>query len=405
MYIPARRSAVHLLRPWLRTLAGRAGGDDNVVTQATTRAPPADSEHQGEQARTEDPAADADPAQRKPPPDWYKRGVWIDPGIIETRMRDDDPPEQAVEKEPETPVSKSLSAMIKVCDASSGTCSLVMHAAAPASHCSSAVNMVNCRSVRDRIRTALDLTRAFGQAPVQSRTVLQTAALQYRGGPVSVADYMREVLANPMGGFYAAQGGEAIGARGHFVTAPEVHPMFAEVRPSRSTLACDELLFLEWLRGMRSAALSQSRTLTRRPRRIVRVNCHAQPCRCPASGSHSRCCWDSARAAHRNAMQTIAAWLLHNYQEVLRSPAKVALVELGPGRGTLMAQMLQALAMMPGGRALLAASEVHFVEVSDDLRGEQLRALKCSRPVRASEVRRHAPGMSGPANTRCRWSE
>lgn len=96
---------------------------------------------------------------------------------------------------------------------------------------------------------------------------------------------------------------------------------------------------------------------------------------------------ESAEQHMPHSVQTIAAWLLYNYQEVLDSPAKVALVELGPGRGTLMSQMLRALAMMPGGRALLAASEVHLVEVSDDLRNEQLRALECSRPVHASEVR------------------
>jgi SAM-dependent MidA family methyltransferase len=41
---------------------------------------------------------------------------------------------------------------------------------------------------------------------------------------------MREVLSNPIGGFYAAHGGKAIGRQGHFVTSPEIHPIFAEVR-------------------------------------------------------------------------------------------------------------------------------------------------------------------------------
>lgn len=48
---------------------------------------------------------------------------------------------------------------------------------------------------------------------------------------------MREALGNPLGGFYAAHGATAIAApgaagtvRGHFVTAPEISVLFAEVR-------------------------------------------------------------------------------------------------------------------------------------------------------------------------------
>jgi NADH dehydrogenase [ubiquinone] 1 alpha subcomplex assembly factor 7 len=56
--------------------------------------------------------------------------------------------------------------------------------------------------------------------------------VQYRGGPVTVAEYMREVLSNPLSGFYAARGGAAIGARGHFVTSPEISSLFGEARSS-----------------------------------------------------------------------------------------------------------------------------------------------------------------------------
>lgn len=47
---------------------------------------------------------------------------------------------------------------------------------------------------------------------------------------MTVAEYMREVLAHPLGGFYAAKGGDAIGRQGHFVTSPEISSLFGEVR-------------------------------------------------------------------------------------------------------------------------------------------------------------------------------
>jgi Putative S-adenosyl-L-methionine-dependent methyltransferase len=48
----------------------------------------------------------------------------------------------------------------------------------------------------------------------------------------------------------------------------------------------------------------------------------------------------SANAALRNiGMQTVAAWLLQHYQTHLGSPAEVAFIELGPGKGTLMKQV------------------------------------------------------------------
>lgn len=54
--------------------------------------------------------------------------------------------------------------------------------------------------------------------------------MQYRGGPITVAEYMREVLYHPLGGFYAARGDAAIGGSGHFVTSPEISVLFGEVR-------------------------------------------------------------------------------------------------------------------------------------------------------------------------------
>ena len=55
------------------------------------------------------------------------------------------------------------------------------------------------------------------------------------------------------------------------------------------------------------------------------------------------------------------------------SPAPVALVELGPGRGTLMADMLRATRAVPGFHPAL---QIHLVEVSPDLRTRQREALR-----------------------------
>jgi NADH dehydrogenase [ubiquinone] 1 alpha subcomplex assembly factor 7 len=59
--------------------------------------------------------------------------------------------------------------------------------------------------------------------------------------------------------------------------------------------------------------------------------------------------------------------------QALGEPAKVALVELGPGRGTLMADALRAARALPG---FTAALEVHLVEMSPVLQRAQAATLK-----------------------------
>jgi SAM-dependent MidA family methyltransferase len=66
------------------------------------------------------------------------------------------------------------------------------------------------------------------------------------------------------------------------------------------------------------------------------------------------------------------AWLDHG------RPAPFALAELGPGRGTLMADILRAVKGVPG---FLEAAEVHLVEVSRPLRARQAEALAGVEPV------------------------
>ena len=54
------------------------------------------------------------------------------------------------------------------------------------------------------------------------------------------------------------------------------------------------------------------------------------------------------------------------------APTPVALIELGPGRGTLMADILRATRAVPGFHGAL---QVHLVEASPTLRAVQARTL------------------------------
>jgi NADH dehydrogenase [ubiquinone] 1 alpha subcomplex assembly factor 7 len=69
--------------------------------------------------------------------------------------------------------------------------------------------------------------------------------------------------------------------------------------------------------------------------------------------------------------ELIGVWVAQVWQ-LLESPRKFALVELGPGRGTLMMDVLRVLQKIP---ACAKAVEVHLVETSPVLRGAQLQRV------------------------------
>ena len=114
-------------------------------------------------------------------------------------------------------------------------------------------------------------------------------------GPISVAEFMRTALTARDLGYYMH--GDPFGARGDFITAPEISQVFGE------------------LIGL----------------------------------------W------------AVAVW------EQLGSPSRFSLMELGPGRGTLMRDALRAAGVRP---TFLAAAEVALVEISPSLRTQQREALK-----------------------------
>lgn len=113
-------------------------------------------------------------------------------------------------------------------------------------------------------------------------------------GPMTVANYMAECLMHPAHGYYTTR--PPFGAKGDFITAPEISQMFGE------------------LVGL----------------------CLAQ------------------------------AWMDQG------APARFTLAELGPGRGTLMADVLRATRAVPGFHAAL---RVMLHEASPALRAEQAKAL------------------------------
>ncbi|XP_064099152.1 protein arginine methyltransferase NDUFAF7, mitochondrial-like isoform X2 [Macrobrachium nipponense] len=114
-------------------------------------------------------------------------------------------------------------------------------------------------------------------------------------GPLTICDYMKEALINPLAGYYAA-GPDMFGSSGDYVTSPEISQMFGEM---------------------------------------------------------------------------IGVWVFNEWYK-LGSPRPLQLVELGPGRGTLMQDVLRVLKQLG-----LSSTDVsiHLVEVSPELSQTQEQKL------------------------------
>ncbi|TYJ37717.1 hypothetical protein E1A91_A05G394700v1 [Gossypium mustelinum] len=128
--------------------------------------------------------------------------------------------------------------------------------------------------------------------------------IKFRGGPISVAEYMEEVLTNPKAGFYINR--DIFGAEGDFIISPEVSQMFGEM-----------------------------------------------------VGVWAMCLW-----------------------EQMGQPKRVNLVELGPGRGTLMADLLRGASKF---KNFTESLHIHMVECSPALQKLQHQSLKCMDEENTSE--------------------
>lgn len=115
------------------------------------------------------------------------------------------------------------------------------------------------------------------------------------GGPMPVHEYMSLCLTDPEHGYYTTR--DPLGARGDFITAPEVSQMFGEM---------------------------------------------------------------------------IGLWMAAVWNK-MGSPEDIRIVELGPGRGTLMKDALRAAKVMPSFREAVV---LHLVEISPALEAEQERTLE-----------------------------
>jgi NADH dehydrogenase [ubiquinone] 1 alpha subcomplex assembly factor 7 len=86
--------------------------------------------------------------------------------------------------------------------------------------------------------------------------------------------------------------------------------------------------------------------------------------------------------------EIVGVWAAVTWQ-MMGSPEALVLAELGPGRGTLMADLLRAAAGMPGFRQ---AARVHLVETSPALRRRQRRTLGETEVVWLDRVEQLPPG-------------
>ena len=151
------------------------------------------------------------------------------------------------------------------------------------------------RRERETTTTTTEATEATPRARSGLTAYLEDA-IRFAGGSIPVSEYVREALTHPEHGYYMR--GDVFGAKGDFVTSPEISQVFGEL---------------------------------------------------------------------------VGVWAALQY-EALGSPETLRVVEFGPGRGTLMADLLRGTSKF---KKFSDAMSVHFIEVSPALRKIQAETLRC----------------------------
>ena len=188
-------------------------------------------------------------------------------------------------------------------------------------------------------------------------------------GPIPLSTYMKECLTHPGMGYYTARP-DVFGARGDFVTSPEISQMFGEL----VGIWC-LAIYLDLVRHRRPATATSA---------SMRTGTNTRSSTTASQGSTKRMSTGSISSTSSKHNDNDDDSVYQDNDEDHRDHQhrlRLRLVELGPGRGTLMADALRQLPL-----SFLQNMEIHFVEVSPVLRRAQAEALGCVDIVTDSSV-------------------